>query len=139
MATLTSPPPAAPHIPRSVSKADRSIFPDGLQTSGQHNPHYPLLTPFEKFPKEITGPTVWKAEDYRDNPKRWTHVFSDEEITELGSAADGFMASGRPLTAMTKVCCIEIMIDWVFAEQGAGPVPVAEAGVVFPRGEDGDS
>lgn len=110
--TLTAPPPPAPHIPRSVSKADRAIFPDGLQTSGQHNPHYPLLTPYEKFPKEITGPTVWKAEDYRNNPERWTHVFSDDEIAELGGAADSFIASGKPLTAMARVCGIDVDSVW---------------------------
>ena len=83
--------------------APKSLFPDGLKTSGQHNPIYSQLTPPSKFPKEISGPTVWKAEDYRDNPERWTHVFSEEEIAELGGAADEFIASGRTLTAMAKV------------------------------------
>lgn len=83
----------------AVSKA---IFPDGLKTSGQHNPDYSLIRPFADFPKQITGPTVWKAEDYRNNPERWTHGFSDVEIAELGEAADRFIASGTPLTGMTK-------------------------------------
>ena len=85
--------------------APKSLFPDGLKTSGQHNPIYSQLTPPSHFPKEISGPTVWKAEDYRDNPERWTHVFSEEEIAELGGAADEFIASGRTLTAMAKVRC----------------------------------
>ena len=100
---LTESVPAAPHTlgndARSVSK---SIFPDGLKTSGQHGPIYSRLRPYEDYPKEITGPTVWKAEDYRNNPERWTHVFSEEEIAELGAAADQFIASGTPLTGMTK-------------------------------------
>jgi len=104
---LTSPPPAAPHTFSSVPKLDRSIFPDGLKTSGQHNPEYSLLTPYDKYPKEITGPTVWKAEDYRNNPERWTHSFSEEEIAELSDAADSFIASGKPLTAMAKVCSVQ--------------------------------
>ena len=85
--------------------APKTLFPDGLKTSGQHNPIYSQLTPPSKFPKEISGPTVWKAEDYRDHPERWTHVFSQEEIEELGAAADGFIRGGRTLTGMTKVCC----------------------------------
>ena len=84
--------------------APKSLFPDGLKTSGQHAPTPSLLTPPSLFPKEITGPTVWKAEDYRDNPERWTHVFSASEVDELGRAADEFIASGRPLTGMAKVC-----------------------------------
>jgi hypothetical protein len=84
--------------------APKSLFPDGLKTSGQHNPIYSQLTPPSKFPKEITGPTAWKAEDYRDHPERWTHVFSEEEIEELGAAADEFIRGGRGLTAMAKVC-----------------------------------
>jgi len=84
--------------------APKSLFPDGLKTSGQHNPTYALLTPPSLFPKEISGPTVWKAEDYRDHPERWTHVFSAGEVEELGRAADDFIGSGRPLTGMAKVC-----------------------------------
>ena len=83
--------------------APKSLFPDGLKTSGQHNPIYAQLTPPSQFPKEISGPTVWKAEDYRDHPERWTHVFSKEEIAELGGAADEFIKKGWKLTAMAKV------------------------------------
>lgn len=90
--------------------APKSLFPDGLKTSGQHNPIYSQLTPPSKFPKEISGPTVWKAEDYRDNPERWTHVFSEEEIAELGGAADEFIESGRTLTAMAKVGCFPVFL-----------------------------
>lgn len=61
------------------------------------------MTPYDEFPKEVSGSTVWKAEDYRDNPERWTHVFSEQEIAELGGAADAFLESGKPLTAMARV------------------------------------
>ena len=98
--SLTETVPVAPSTQsKLLSKAQ---FPDGLRTSGTHNPDYSLLRPYSDFPKEITGPTVWKAEDYRNNPERWTHVFSDEEIAELGAAADDFIASGTPLTGMSK-------------------------------------
>lgn len=88
--------------------ASKAIFPDGLMTSGQHNPIYSQLTPPSEFPAEISGPTVWQAEDYRGNPERWTHAFSAEEIAELGAAADAYISSGKPLTAMAKVSCFGI-------------------------------
>ncbi|GAE00054.1 taurine catabolism dioxygenase TauD, TfdA family protein [Paecilomyces variotii No. 5] len=84
------------------SNAPRDIFPDGLKTTGQHAPLYDHIQPFEKFPKEITGPTVWEAEDYKNNPEKWTHRFSAEEIEELSTAADNFLASKTPLTGISK-------------------------------------
>lgn len=45
---------------------------------------------------------MWKTEDYIHNPERWTHVFSDDQIAELSTAADTFIASGTPLTGITK-------------------------------------
>lgn len=83
--------------------APRDVFPDGIRTSGQHNPLYDVLRPYSDFPKEITGSTVWKREDYVNNPERWTHPFTDEEIQELGDTADRFITSGTPLTGISKV------------------------------------
>ena len=89
-----------------------SIFPDGLKTTGQHEPIYESLRPFSDFPKEITGPTVWKAEDYRDVPEKWTHRFTEEQITELSEASDRFIASSTPLTGISKVrSCQPLVID----------------------------
>jgi len=92
------------HLPQ-VKNADapRSIFPDGIRTSGQHPPLYDALKPYSEFPKEITGPTLWKKEDYENSPERWTHPFTDEEIQELSDTADAFIASGTPLTGISKV------------------------------------
>lgn len=84
---------------------DRKIFPDGIKTSGQHPPLYQALRPYSDFPKEIAGPTVWKAEDYTNNPERWVHDFSDEEIEELGVVADKFLSDGTPLTGISQVKC----------------------------------
>ncbi|KAH8882328.1 Clavaminate synthase-like protein [Thozetella sp. PMI_491] len=83
-------------------EAPRSIFPDGIRTSGQHAPLYDVLRPYADFPKEITGPTVWKREDYIDKPERWVHVFTAEEVQELSDTADAFIASGTPLTGISK-------------------------------------
>jgi hypothetical protein len=85
------------------NEAPVDIFPDGIRTSGQHNPIYDLLRPYEDFPKEISGPTLWKKEDYENNPERWTHPFTPEEIEELSQTADAFIASGTPLTGISKV------------------------------------
>ncbi|PLB55734.1 Clavaminate synthase-like protein [Aspergillus steynii IBT 23096] len=78
------------------------IFPDGLKTTGQHPPLSEHIHPFDKFPKEISGPTLWKAEDYREHPEKWTHRFSAEEIDELSGAADAFLQNKIPLTGISK-------------------------------------
>ena len=82
---------------------DRKLFPDGLKTSGQHSPVESALLPYEQFPKHISGPTVWKGEDYSERPERWTHSFTPDEVAELASVADEFIASGTPLTGISKV------------------------------------
>ncbi|EDU49291.1 taurine catabolism dioxygenase TauD [Pyrenophora tritici-repentis] len=99
---LTAPAPAPPHTLSAPTKAPKSIFPDGIRTSGQHEPIYSLLRPYSDFPAQITGPTAWSKADYKDNPERWTHVFSSSEIAEISETADRFIASGMPLTGITK-------------------------------------
>lgn len=101
MATLAQAPVEPPVF--RYDQASKAIFPDGIKTSGQCPPTYEQLVPYEEFPKEITGPTVWKKEDYENNPERWVHRFSEEEVTELSKAADDFLASGTPMTGITKV------------------------------------
>ena len=88
----------------SNDDAPRDIFPDGIRTSGQHSPLYDTLKPYSEFPKEITGPTVWRKEDFDGRTDAWTHPFTDEEIEDLGKAADAFIASGTPLTGISQVC-----------------------------------
>ncbi|KAI9793637.1 MAG: hypothetical protein M1835_007109 [Candelina submexicana] len=80
----------------------KSAFPDGIKTSGQHPPVYELLHPYSDFPKNINGPTVWKAEDFVNHPERWTHPFTAAEIEELSGATDRFLESGTPLTGISK-------------------------------------
>lgn len=100
---LTESLPQAPHLLLKNNTAPKNIFPDGIKTSGQHPPIYDQLKPYSAFPKEITGPTVWKAEDYKNNPERWTHPFSEDEVQELGQAADKFISDGTPLTGISQV------------------------------------
>lgn len=94
----TSPAPVA----TTSASVNKAVFPDGYKTSGQHPANYSLLQPYDAFPKQITGPTVWAKEHYQNHPERWTHVFSESEIAELSRAADDFLAAGHPLTGMTK-------------------------------------
>lgn len=67
---LTESTPAPPHTLSNAHAVNKLKFPDGLKTSGQHNPDYSLLRPYQQFPQEITGSTVWRADDYRNNPER---------------------------------------------------------------------
>lgn len=80
-----------------------SVFPDGLKTSGQHPPVYSRVRPYKDFPKVHNGPTVWKAEEYRENPELWTHHFTDEELQELEAVTDDFIQKDLPLTGISKV------------------------------------
>lgn len=85
-------------------KADPTVFPDGLKTSGQHCPIASLIRPYEEYPKKIEGPTVWGKADFQEKPDKWQRTFSAEEVEEIGQAADDFIGSGVPLTGITKVC-----------------------------------
>jgi len=102
---LTADTPTAPHqLSTKLTNTDvpKNIFPDGIKTSGQHEPLYDQLRPYSDFPKEITGSTAWNRDEYATHPERWTHVFSDEEVQEISNTADAFIASGTPLTGITK-------------------------------------
>lgn len=89
--------------PSIIAKDELVSFGVRVKTSGQLEPEYSLLGSYEEFPKRIEGLTVWKAEDYRENPEKWTHVWSDEEVEEIGTATDGFLNAGYDLTDITKV------------------------------------
>lgn len=95
--------PTAAELRIQNHNAPKDIFPDGIRTSGQHPPVYDQLKPYSAFPKEISGPTVWRKEDYENNPEKWVHPFTDEEVQELSDTADQFIASGTPLTGISKV------------------------------------
>lgn len=90
-------------VPFTKYQVSRAIFPDGIKTSGQHPPNYNKVKDYDEFPDRIEGPTLWAAEDYKDNPERWVHRFSKEEIEEMSTAAEAFEAAGTPLTGITKV------------------------------------
>jgi len=78
--------------------------PIGIRTSGQHDVQFDLVQPYQHFPKKITGPTVWEADDFRSHPERWLKKWTAEHIQELEEAYDSFAQSKLPITAITKVC-----------------------------------
>lgn len=90
----------------SYDKPSPEKFPDGIKTSGQTAPNYDQIKPYDAFPKEITGKTVWIGDDFKNSPEKWTHRFTEEEVQELSDTADAFIASDTPLTGITRVCCI---------------------------------
>lgn len=100
--------PTPPHLLSHLhnNNAPKHIFPDGIRTSGQLEPQYDILQPYEAFPKEITGPTVWSPEEYQHNPEKWVHWFTPGEVAELGATADSFIKQGIPLTGISQVCRI---------------------------------
>lgn len=98
-------------------------------TSGQHEPDFASIPPFSEFPEELTGPTVWAAEDYRNNPERWVRQWSDDEIAEIETATDAFLGAGYPLTKIKKVARHTSL--WtegvVVTSVYPGAIPTAEA------------
>ena len=102
---IITPPPesvAVSNTKLSDSNAPREIFPDGIRTSGQHEPAYSLLHPYSSFPDQITETTAWKPDDFTGKSDKWVHRFTTEEIEELGQAADRFLESRTPLTGISK-------------------------------------
>ncbi|KAJ9098494.1 hypothetical protein QFC19_006362 [Naganishia cerealis] len=71
-------------------------------TAGQTEPVPELLQPYENFPKKITGPTVWQAEDFRSRPDLWQRQWTPELIQQLEEAFDKFEASGKTLPEINK-------------------------------------
>lgn len=84
-------------------KTNRSIFPHGIKTSGQHPSLEQYLRPFEDFPRLIDGPTAWHVEDFGDSSREWVYRFTAEYLSELGMASDRFLKTDKNLVAMTKV------------------------------------
>lgn len=98
--------PTAPHLlskQRDNNHAPKNVFPDGIRTSGQLDPIYNALQPYNSFPKKIAGPTVWCGADYQNHPEKWVHRFTPEEIEELGETSDRFIQQGIPLTGISQV------------------------------------
>jgi len=100
------------HLPKTEfrtkleKKPKSASFPDGIKTTGQQPPIFEEVRPYSDFPKNITGLTAWTKDEFSGSPEKealWKHPFTEEELGELSTAAEQYMASGRSLTEMSKV------------------------------------
>ncbi|BFZ62119.1 hypothetical protein YB2330_003198 [Saitoella coloradoensis] len=71
-------------------------------TSGQHDILPSTLLPYDAYPKEVLGQTVWEAKDYIDRPEKWVIWWNEEEIADLERAAKEFEESGLELTEISQ-------------------------------------
>lgn len=71
-------------------------------TSGQYEPLFDELVPYEQFPDRVDGPTLWVKEDYQNSPEKWQYRFTQQDIQDIGRAADDFTARGRQLVDISK-------------------------------------
>jgi hypothetical protein len=110
--TLVQTPIDYSHLPKTEfrtkleKKPKSASFPDGIKTTGQQPPLYEEVRPYSDFPKNITGLTAWTKDDFSGSPEKealWKHPFTEQELEELSTAAEQYLASGRSLTEMSKV------------------------------------
>lgn len=52
-------------------------------SSGQMEPEYDLLTPFDQMPNEIIGNTVWTKAELEKDTSRWIRPFTKEEVSQI--------------------------------------------------------
>lgn len=71
-------------------------------TSGQWDQLPESITPYEQYPKEVTGRTVWRQEDYANSPERWVHWWTADQLAQIEAAALAFEQAGISLTDISK-------------------------------------
>ncbi|WVQ80576.1 hypothetical protein IAT38_002681 [Cryptococcus sp. DSM 104549] len=71
-------------------------------TSGQHEPDHALIQPYSAFPKEVTGRTVWKREDFIKDEQLWKRQWTEQHVRELEEAYEKFEESGLDLPQIDK-------------------------------------
>lgn len=72
-------------------------------TSGQIEPNHDTLQPYANFPKEVTGPTVWKGSDFASNPELWKRQWTPKLVRDLEDAYDQWAATGLSLPEISRV------------------------------------
>jgi hypothetical protein len=70
--------------------------------SGQREPEYDLLTPFEDMPEQITGRTVWTKEQLEQESNRWLRHFSNEEVDQIEQAIRDVESKGLQLADVDR-------------------------------------
>jgi hypothetical protein len=66
-------------------------------SSGQREPEYDLLVPYDDLPEEMTGPTVWTKEELEITPERWLRRLSNEEVEYIEKAIHQVESEGLDL------------------------------------------
>lgn len=82
--------------------ARASGFEGSANIHSQHDQLKETITPYESYPKEVTGARLWTRDDYQNNPGRWVHDWTEDELSQIEVATDNFAKTGLQLTAITK-------------------------------------
>ncbi|WWC70478.1 uncharacterized protein I206_104429 [Kwoniella pini CBS 10737] len=90
-----------PEQPTQVPIKEQFQIQSGL-TSGQHEPVESLVQAYSSFPREVTGPTVWRREEYIDHPDLWKKTWTAEQIKDLETSYEGFLKTGLDLPQITR-------------------------------------
>ncbi|KAK0368050.1 taurine catabolism dioxygenase TauD [Colletotrichum limetticola] len=70
--------------------------------SGQREPDYDLLQPFETMPEEISGSTVWVKEELSQNTGRWLYHFTEDQVKHVIAAVRDIENRGFQLSEVDK-------------------------------------
>src|SRR5271156_2428627 len=71
-------------------------------TSGQHSPLAAQLHPYASFPKSISGPTVWRADELTSDLEKWVRHWTPQELEEINDAIEAFLSRKLPLSRLSK-------------------------------------
>ncbi|KAH8879204.1 Clavaminate synthase-like protein [Thozetella sp. PMI_491] len=71
-------------------------------SSGQREPEYHLLAPFQSMPKQITDRTVWTKEELEKDPTRWLRPFSAAEVDQIQKAIQQVEDKGLELAQVDR-------------------------------------
>ncbi|KAI8235334.1 Taurine hydroxylase-like protein SAT17 [Colletotrichum sp. SAR 10_99] len=71
-------------------------------SSGQREPEYDLLEPYESMPEAIVGRTVWTKEDLEADTSRWLRDFTPDEVTHIESAVHDIEKNNLQLSEVDK-------------------------------------
>lgn len=86
----------------TIAAKEPTVYDLGL-TSGQHEPVFEKIVPYEKFPKKIEGRTVWQREQLLADHSLWEFHWTPELIAQLEDSYETFQKTGKSLTEISKV------------------------------------
>ncbi|KIW56992.1 hypothetical protein PV05_05598 [Exophiala xenobiotica] len=71
-------------------------------SSGQREPIYDLLTPFQSMPKEMTGRSIWTKEELQNEPSRWIRCWNSSEVKQIEQAIQHVEKQKLPLAEVDR-------------------------------------